>query len=321
MGKRRGSAFISTVLGCSLFLCLVSGTLAVIWNSDMAGIHNSKASRQAVVYCDDRIEELKGTIYSYLPGQLVTNQIDSDYTEKIEPLGDGKYKVSVFYQGESEPRAAKVLTRSSTGKLNYDVTDVKGDTSIFKALTQKLINEEFAEKSSYVSLTKDSSGNAVQVGDNKRSVYIKADGKPAPVDFIFRSNNRGSVAANTKIAVVAPDNGIDYIYLSDLLSAGIKEQNYSREQGYVVFGNGMVFAYKNFYSQVNAGELAVIPKPIEFTTYQAMGSDTSRGNEKTSARIVWQAAKTSKSSDSFKLDTNGNSTVKEYFSVFWIGFI
>lgn len=321
MFKRKGSAFISTVLGCSMFMCLISGVLAVIWNSDMAGIHNSKASMQAVAYCDDRIEQLKGVVYSSLPSQSATYQIDGSYAEKVEPLGNGQYKVSVYYQGESEPRASKILKRSEIGKMNYDVTDVKGDTSMYKALTQRLLGEEFAEKAFYVSANKDSAGNIIQVGNNKQSVYIKADGKPAPVDFVFRANNKGSVSANAKIAVVAPDNGIDYIFFNDLLSTGIKEQNYSREQGYVIFGNGMVLAYKNFYSQVNAGQLASVPKPINFTTYQAMGSDTSRGNEKTTARIVWQAAKSTDSSDMFKLDSNGNSTVKEYFSVFWVGFV
>ena len=317
--KRKGSALVTTAVVCSMFVGLLAVNLAQIWKEDLASLEQARINAQAAVYCDDRIELLKGTIFQHLPTTAATGAIAGAYRERVEPLGNGQFKVAIFYGAEELPRATKVIERSALGKLNYDVTDTPGDKATDKAMSQRLADEEFADKAHYVAAAQDSAGNVLQVGNNKRPVYIRSDGKPEAVAFTFRGNRYGSISSGAKIPVV--DNGaIDYIYLTDLLSTGIKEQNYSRKQGYVIFGNNMVFAYRNFYSAVAAGQFAQVKKPISFTTYQAMGTDTSRGNEKTTARIVWQAQKTTLQEDAFRLDTNGNTTVKEYFSVFWIGY-
>lgn len=316
--KRKGSALVTTAIVSSMFVGLMAFAFAKVWTSNMADNHNSRITTQAAIYCDDRIEILKGTIYSYLPTTTVNYPVGNGYNEQIEPLGNGQFKVSVFYGGETLPRASKVLERTPLGRLNYNITNTSDDADRFKAFTQKLATDYLADKEHYVATDKDVNGNIIQAGDNKTPVYIKADGKAAAVDFSFRARNLGAAGPNTKIPVT-DGQAIDFIYMSDLLAMGIKEQNYSREQGYVIFGNNMVFAYKNFYSAVSSGQLAEVQKPTSFTTYQAMGSDTSRGNEKTTARIVWQAQNSNADADFFRLDSNGNSTVKEYFSVFWIG--
>lgn len=311
--KRKGSGILALAIITGAFSIFSVGLIYKYVNSYMGSVGTSSVARQAELFADDRVELLKATRYSNIAG-IEKQAVGNNYFEEVilgsedTETGTREITVNVYHGNDTSPMISKTVKRSISN-LRYKEPSQTIGADKDRPISQAASSQLFALKSDTARFT------GAQ-GNTNQGIYIDADGNPQPVNQIFRQNYN---TASDKILVFNGDY-IDYLLKSDLKTSGIVAQSISRKQGYVEFANGVVLAYKNDYSTVNAKNNVKITKPVNFTTFQAYSTDTTQGLERTSARTVWQASQTTDNSDTFRLDTNASQTSgRDYFSVFWIG--
>lgn len=316
--KNKGSSVVISAILLAGVVCMVSFFIALEVNFSNASYYHDKDSFQAQQYAMTRSEVVAGLPYLDI-APISKHQIKgTDYYEELlleKNSGDTKKTVTVnIYKGSIvKPLATLKLVRNRKDTRLDDFSEALASSSESryaenKTLNQKAVVDNFA----LINGTVKSSKSVKNVGGNNHPVFYDNDGILKSIKYVLDHSKSDSDSL-----VVWDGNKLDNMLKSDIpnLISDVK----IAVPGYIVFSNGVVFAWGNYsYTHANINEACAVTvkKPYKFKTLICQIQDSMERNTSqpfSMYRFGWASSYTTDTTETFAATGGKNLTV------FWIG--
>lgn len=313
--KNKGSSVIISAIVLAGVVCMVGFFIALEVSLSSASYNHDNDSFQAQQYAMTRSEVVAGLPYLDI-NNIDKHQIDdTDYYEEmiLERNLDNTQKtvtVNVYKGNAVNPLATLKLVRNRKDTRLDDFSEEVADsaTPIYienKTLTQKAVVDNFALIEGTVKSSED-------VGDSNQPVFYDEDGLLKPIKYVLDHSE-----SDSNQLVVWDGSKLDSMIKGDIpnLISDVK----IAVPGYIVFSNGVVFAWGNYsytHDNINEACAVTVKKPYAFKTLicqiqDSMERDTSKSFSM--YRFGWASNYTTNTTETFAATGGKNLTV------FWIG--